>query len=400
MSDNPRKKGRVVVIGGGTLQTDNLGNYFVRTAVGQYLHELAHEIGAVSFAGYLDPFETSRFEYPLDSNRVHVYPLKQPGARGIIRQVVGWLQDMQMLIHLARKSDGVIEFHPGIGLSPFIRLFARRHIVYFGNDPRKRWFPILTRSFFPNPKKLYLLITGLLSEKYADAVLARDMAQVTSLQRFRDKVFLSPAITGIQPKDSVLLSDKCTQSTVRLLFVGKLTQRKGVTDLIEALACLNDTASERRFELTFVGAAVTSEVSLTPDQIKERAREIHVADHIRVTGFIDDMMTLEQIYRQTDIFILPSRLEGYPRVLDEAMAFGLPVVTTNLSEISSTLTNEQHALLVPTHDPRALAEAVTRIVSDASLRETLIHEGMQLARRRLETSAAQKHATILKSLPA
>ena len=78
-----------------------------------------------------------------------------------------------------------------------------------------------------------------------------------------------------------------------------------------------------------------------------------------------------EIYRESDIFVLPTLHEGYPRVLDEAMSQSLPIVTTLVGGIPSTLTHGEEALLVAPEDPEALSSAIKLIVHDATIRNHL-----------------------------
>jgi glycosyltransferase involved in cell wall biosynthesis len=86
-------------------------------------------------------------------------------------------------------------------------------------------------------------------------------------------------------------------------------------------------------------------------------------------------------YRAYDLFVLPTLPgEGVPRVLLEAMAGGLPVVTSRVSGIPSLITHEVNGLLVDEPSGRTIADAVQRIVKDGSLRRRLIDAGYATAR--------------------
>jgi len=96
------------------------------------------------------------------------------------------------------------------------------------------------------------------------------------------------------------------------------------------------------------------------------------------------------LYREFDLFVLPTRPgEGIPRVLMEAMAGGLPIVTTDVSGISSLITNRANGLLVPEGSTPSTIAALRTLIATPALRQTLIEGGYATARAHtLERQAA------------
>jgi glycosyltransferase involved in cell wall biosynthesis len=87
------------------------------------------------------------------------------------------------------------------------------------------------------------------------------------------------------------------------------------------------------------------------------------------------------LYRDFDAFVLPTKPgEGVPRVLLEAMANGLPVVTTSVAGITSLIEHDQNGLLVNGDDAGAIAAAIRRLIDDPTLRRRLIDNGYLTAR--------------------
>ncbi len=102
---------------------------------------------------------------------------------------------------------------------------------------------------------------------------------------------------------------------------------------------------------------------------------------MRFHGFIGDETLLRQFYRQADIFVLPSLSEGTPRTVLEAMAASLPIVATEVGGVPDILTDRETGLIVPPGDPIALGEALTTLLSDASLRQRLIRNSYFVANK-------------------
>ncbi|WP_405093447.1 glycosyltransferase family 4 protein [Micromonospora sp. NBC_01392] len=140
----------------------------------------------------------------------------------------------------------------------------------------------------------------------------------------------------------------------RLLCVGSLDQMyKGVDTLIDALVELNRTGE--RHELTHVG------VGRFADQLRRYADERGVAEQVTFAGWVSSPRALREVLDRADVFVMPSRTEGLPRALIEAMARGLPAIGSTAGGIPELLAED---VLVRPDDPAALAERIRALVAD------------------------------------
>ena len=128
---------------------------------------------------------------------------------------------------------------------------------------------------------------------------------------------------------------------------GRLEQQKGQDVLLEALAEL------RRRGLEFV-AALAGEGTLRAS-LEERTRALGLEGRVRFLGQVDE---LGPLLAAADAVVLPSRWEGLPLVLLEALARGRPVAASAVGGIPEVVADGEHARLVPPEDPRALADAL------------------------------------------
>lgn len=135
-----------------------------------------------------------------------------------------------------------------------------------------------------------------------------------------------------------------------LLYVGPLTERKGLQYLIRAMPSLLREHPDTG--LVIVGGG-------DQDKLKQLAKEFDVHDNLRFEGFVPDD-DLPDYYRAADIFVFPSLLEGFGMVLIEAMACGLPVVSTTATAIPEVVGDA--GVLVPPSDEAALAASVSNII--------------------------------------
>ena len=156
-----------------------------------------------------------------------------------------------------------------------------------------------------------------------------------------------------------------------ILCVGRLVAAKGQYVLVEAARRL---AAERRdFRVTIVGAG--------PEEQGLRAAigEAGLARHVTMAGALNQD-EVRRLYGEADAFVLPSFAEGIPVVLMEAMASGVPCVTTRITGIPELIRSDDEGLLVAPSDAEALAAAIARLIDDPALRARIA----AAARRRVD----------------
>ncbi len=138
-------------------------------------------------------------------------------------------------------------------------------------------------------------------------------------------------------------------------FVGRLTRDKGIPELIEAFQTI--LAREPEARLLLVGWFDAAEDELAADV---RAR---IASHPRIhcTGFVADTAPY---YRAMDVMVLPTWREGFPNVVLEAAATGVPVITTLCTGSRDSVVPEVTGLLIPPGYPEAISEAVLKLLKN------------------------------------
>jgi glycosyltransferase involved in cell wall biosynthesis len=165
-------------------------------------------------------------------------------------------------------------------------------------------------------------------------------------------------------------------ATLRFLCVAALIPRKGHEVLFRALAAIPN----RDWRLTCVGSPDRDPV--TAQRLCERLRADGLEDRVRLAGEMDTA-TLATQYDSADIFVLPTLYEGYGMAVAEALARGLPIVSTDTGAIGELVGGEA-GLLVPPGDVDALAAALAQVLGDARTRERL-EQGARRVRDRLPT---------------
>jgi glycosyltransferase involved in cell wall biosynthesis len=178
---------------------------------------------------------------------------------------------------------------------------------------------------------------------------------------------------------------------LELLCVASLTPRKGHALLLEALVELVD----RPWHLVCAGSAELSPE--TAADIRRRLQLPALAGRVTLLDVLDPT-ALARCYHRADLFVLPTYYEGYGMVLSEALARGLPILSTLAGAVPATVPADA-GLLVPPGDRQALTAAL-RLLLDDPARLARLAQGARAARRSLPTweSAAMRMAAVLREL--
>lgn len=273
---------------------------------------------------------------------------------------------------LARQKPDVFHLHSPYPVGEAAWLLGRRRpmvLTYHSDVVRQRrlgkfWFPFLHA------------ILG-----RADRILATSPNYVESsphLRRFRQRVSVVPL--GIDPARFATLNREAARlqygAGPNLIFVGRLRYYKGLGSLIRALPLMPQAP-----RLSVVGTGPMGETW------RALASELGVADRIHWLGDVSEA-DLPQVYAAGDLFVLPAvaRSEAFGIVLLEAMAAGLPCISTDLGTGTSWVNQDgRTGRVVPPDDPPALAAAINTLLADPELRRRM----GQAARERVETELSQ-----------
>lgn len=164
----------------------------------------------------------------------------------------------------------------------------------------------------------------------------------------------APAVKAIR--------EKLVDADPMLLFLGAIIEKKGIFDLLQAVAALREGYSRLRLVLAGTGPAQA--------QVLERARSLGIAPQVEMPGWVD-AAGRDAWLAQADVFVLPSYYEGMPMSVLEAMAAGVPVIASDVGGIPEMIDQDINGLLIAPGDVPALITALERLLPDAALRKKM-----------------------------
>lgn len=154
-------------------------------------------------------------------------------------------------------------------------------------------------------------------------------------------------------------------------FVGRLVENKRVDILLEAASI----AVKSGFEAIFLIVGDGPEMA----NLRDRVKSLGIENNVRFAG---EIMDVEPVFSALDVLVLPSRSEGLPMTVIEAMSAGVPVIASNNGGNQAALFGGKGGIIVPGNDPSDYTREIIRLLSDQELCRRISEEGRQLVAKR------------------
>ena len=229
-----------------------------------------------------------------------------------------------------------------------------------------------------------LLISALL--KWNDYLFLKEMRRTAILvnspalfQKYESIAYRISQIktTTLSARDFFERNDTCQGSIIKLLFTGRIDLAKGLVELVSALAELNK--KEIKFTLDIVGWEGQKDQPVQKQLIllaKQNGQENQLSFH----GKMSVGTELNRMYRQSDVYIIPSYHEGFPRTIWESMANSCPVIASKVGSIPLFLKDGSDVILIEPKSVSDIVIAVNNMVSNVDMRKMLIRNAFNLAK--------------------
>ena len=146
--------------------------------------------------------------------------------------------------------------------------------------------------------------------------------------------------------------DRKASDTCKLLFVGRLEERKGLSFLLRSFAKAS-RLTEYKLTLEIVGAG-------SPGNYQKLASRLGIEESVKFRGYLP-VHELNNMYSTADIFVMPSRMEGFGIVLLEAMDYGLPIICTDRGGMPEVVSQYNRGFIVEFGNEKALATMIGKV---------------------------------------
>ncbi len=161
----------------------------------------------------------------------------------------------------------------------------------------------------------------------------------------------------------------CNEQDLLALFVGRLDPQKGVFDLLNLAQNLKESLPHLKWLIAGEG--------VLKQEMENRIEKMNLNDRVHLLGRRDDVA---QLMRTADLFVFPSRWEGMPNVILEAMAARVPVVSYDVEGIQELLSDQQSGLIVPGGNITEMARAIASLATSLERRQHYAEKAFEKVR--------------------
>lgn len=229
-----------------------------------------------------------------------------------------------------------------------------------------------------------------LGVKFAEALFVRanNAADQKRIQNFaaevaKDKTELIYNSLTLPQKKPEKESIEKNGDTLRLLAVGRFDVTKGFDDLLQACAILRDRGVD--FHLTLAGGGgKLMGLGNLEESLRKLRKDLGLEAHVSMPGLLSHD-ELPALLGASDIFVAPcvvhksGRRDGIPNTIIEAMAYGLPIISTNINALPEVIRNKETGLAVNPGQPQELAEAIIQLAANPKAAQGYAQAARELA---------------------
>lgn len=363
------------------------GKLYGQRAFVVFLQALAQHVDRFVLTGRIDPRPGTSY-YPLDEHiafvgLAHYESLARPWQ--VARSLALSLSRFWRLLDEV-DTVWVLGPYPHSVMLALLTILRKRRLVLGVRQDT----PAYVRSRRPGRHWMHIgadVLEGmwkLLARRHAIVVVGPELERRYS----RAPSLLATTVSLVSERDVIepaQLDGRTYDGVLTLLTVGRIDAEKNPLLLAEILARLR--ADGRDWRLIVCGDGPMREA------LRMRFEELGLADQVDLRGYVPIDDGLLDLYRHSHAFLHVSLTEGFPQVLIEAFATGLPVVATAVGGVSTAAADA--ALLVAPRDAAAAADALERVVTDVQLRDRLISTGLQRAHELTLEASSERVARFL-----
>ena len=303
--------------------------------------------------------------------------------------LLGLHHSMLLLFEIIVYRPQVVYMTIAQGLWGFVRdavfiniawLLRRKIVVHFHGEGFCKFYQ---RSSLP----MKLLIKFSLGHIAILIVLAERLKPVFSGLVATEKMRVVYNGIDIKPFDAVDCGSKIDNGIVKVLYFSKKSKAKGVHDFLKSVPLVISKRQNVKFIIS--GDPIAAEefpwfsgkVAETEKEINEFVRKSNLSEFVEFKGILDGEEKI-RLFKESDIFVMPSYTEGMPIVVLEAMAAGLPVVATSVGALPEVIKDGGNGFIVEVGNYQNLADRILQLVENFNLRKKIGYENMKVVREK------------------
>jgi len=288
---------------------------------------------------------------------------------------------------LIRQSDFCFLFMPSMSsffAGAICKFLSKRYVSYFGANWQDLELAKSNKSIF---KALcYRAISNFISMNSVFSLHAG--LDVLNKHRGKNKNLTIPIL--IFSKDNFYIrsyyKDLTQAQVINVLYVGTLSKNKGIDILLHTVKEINIP----QLHITIIGGGPEKA------ELELLIAKLGLTDKVIFGGFVKNGPELFTVYKNHDIFILPSFSEGLPRVLYEAAGNGCTIITTPVNSIKYLFTDNHDCLFIKPGDENSIIEAINRLITEKGLNEFLSRNAYNTIRPMFQEKAFEQHFRLMK----
>lgn len=357
---------KILIIGNGAIGNSDNKRFYINNHTGRFLKEV-NNIHNVLFVQNISIYNKN--------NDLQNFDLIEEGVDFSYIKNNKSFSGLVKLIGLLLGTDYVYAFFPGTlsRISAILAIVLRKKLGLY----------VRGQYFLQNPFDKIIL-------RNSKFILTVSPFFKNQLINFCSNVEVIRPMLSIKKEDINYLREYTTPQKWNLLFVGRVEYRKGIEELLQIAIILKE--QELSFELNIVGGG-----NLYEEKYKQIKKQ-ELSDFITLHGQVSDKQELIKLYLNANAFIFTSHDEGFPRVLYEAMAQGLPIFTTFVGGIPGRMINGHNCIEIPVNEPSNAARIILEELNNLKRLEKIGKKGQETLLGIIDGHYKSHEALLIKNL--
>jgi glycosyltransferase involved in cell wall biosynthesis len=350
--------------------------YYAPSYIGKYLKEISKKSKLVVF-GHLDNHNIKVHDYKLDSPNIRFINIGTK-SHSLIRFFFGFYfflkhcKDFSYLDHMVVRSPTPLSF--------WFRVFLKRKKLHYllVADEKQGAINREINGYRDLIIKYFLFFSDFVLKKcvYRTKSFVNSKALFLKYKEYSNVKLVSTS--NLEKNDYVSKLNFEFHSPIRVLYVGRLDLSKGILETLEAIKLLNFSGIKCHYNI--VGWDEAS--GKNKKKIINKIDELNICNLVKLSGSVSHGDKLNEIYRNSDIYIIASYHEGFPRTILESMASSTIVIASSVGAIPIELQNNHDALLIKPKSVEDIFLAVKKVISNPTLRKKIITNGFHLSKKK------------------